>query len=218
MLEVPFNLKGWTTLPKQTECIAVVGRSAHVQPSWRLSMRSCTSTVSPWWVWAETKISWKTGAAGEEGASLNLLRYTYIPHLMQCPVNLPLHMHEREWWWVEGLLGCSFISLPCLLAGILGIHTWKKQSIENLQYLKGPVLWHFLTWLWLLLDAAAAWFSHDGVVLRLGSVLLSMKGTLLWLRVLHQWPLGWWSVAQPLKHSGRGCDCVCLMNDLMTPH
>lgn len=200
----------------QTDCIVVVGRSVHVQPSWRLCMRSCTSIVSPWWVWVETKISWRMGAAAEEGASLNLLRYTHIPHLMKCTVNLPLHMHEWERTVTSGATFRMLFFLPCLLAGILGIHTWKKQSVENLQYLKGPVLWHFLTWLRQLLDAAA--FSHDGVVLWLGSVLLSMKGTLLWLRVLHQWPLGWWSIAQLLKHSGRSCDCVCLMNDLMTPH
>lgn len=108
------------------DCIVGVGRNVHVQPSWRLCMRSCTSTASPWWVWVETKISWKTEAAEEEGASLNLLRCAHIPHLMKCTINLPLHMHEREWRWVEKLLGCFFPTPPLSLGWDSGYSHMKK--------------------------------------------------------------------------------------------
>lgn len=52
----------------------------------------------------------------------------------------------------------------------------KKQSIENLRYLKGPVCGICIRYL--AVTAELGVLSHDGVVLRLWRVLLCMKGTL----------------------------------------
>lgn len=59
-----------------------------------------------------------------------------------------------------------------------GYSHMRKQSIENLQYLKGPVLWHLISSLGSRLPDPGV-SPHDGVVLRLGSVLLCVRGTLL---------------------------------------
>lgn len=139
-----------------------------------------------------------------------------MPHSVQHTANLHLHMHERERWRVQKLFLGYFSFSPLSLGWDSGYSHMRKQSVENLQYLKGPVLWHLLSLL--SSDGWTRVFSISGTLLRLPSVLLRMNGTLLWLRVLHQWPLRRWSEAQLGMHSSWNCNGVRLMNGLMTSH